>query len=68
MLSHTVLIPEENVGFVVLTTSESSAFTNRWRRSAIVRRCPETRLECRCGTDAANKAADAEEIKKADAA
>lgn len=70
MLSYTVLIPEENTGFVVLTNSESPAFaimrskildvfTNApdrdWNTEAIER-------------DKKNKADDAERVKKEDAA
>jgi len=70
MLSYTVLIPEENVGFVVLTNNESPAFAimmNKIRDvfvNAPKRDWNAEAVEQMKG----NKAAAADEAKKADAA
>jgi CubicO group peptidase (beta-lactamase class C family) len=70
MLSYTVLIPEENVGFVVLTNSESPAFgimMNKIRD--VFTNGPKTDWNARAiENDKRNKANAAEEMKKVDAA
>ena len=70
MLSYTVLIPEENVGFVVLTNSESPAFgimMNKIRD--VFTDAPKTDWNARAvENDKRNKASTAEEIKKVDEA
>ncbi len=70
MLSYTVLVPEENLGYVVLTNSESPAF--RLMRNKILdvfTGAPERdwNAEAKAGV-ARNKANDDAETKKVDAA
>lgn len=70
MLSYTVLIPEENVGFVVLTNNESPSFTimmNKIRDVFVGAPNRDWNDEAKKQT-AANKANDTEERQKADAA
>ncbi|MEO6334047.1 MAG: serine hydrolase [Pyrinomonadaceae bacterium] len=70
MLSYTVLIPEENVGFVVLTNSESPSFgimMNKIRDVFV--NAPKRDWNAESVEQAkASKAAADEELKKADAA
>jgi CubicO group peptidase (beta-lactamase class C family) len=70
MLSYTVLIPEENTGFVVLTNSESPAFTIMMNKIRdVIVGAPKRDWNEEAKTQvAAMKTSAAEEIKKADAA
>lgn len=70
MLSYTVLIPEENTGFIVLTNSESPAFTIMMSkiRDVFVGAPKRDWNDEAKKQVAANKSADAEESKKMDAA
>ncbi|MBP7415073.1 MAG: serine hydrolase [Pyrinomonadaceae bacterium] len=70
MLSYTVLIPEENAGFVVLTNNESPSFLIMMSkiRDMLVD-APKRDYNAEAVKQVADgKAADAEEIKKVDAA
>ncbi len=70
MLSYTVLIPEEKVGFLVLTNSESSAFSimmNKIRDVFVGAPKRDWNTEVKAQTDAGKKA-DADEKAKVDAA
>lgn len=70
MLSYTVLIPEENVGFVVLTNSESPAFTimmNKIRDMFVDAPKRDWNAEAKTQVAAIKAAAD-EERSKVDAA
>ena len=70
MLSYTWLIPEENVGFVVLTNSEEPAFQIMFYKMLdVFTNAPDRdwSAEAKQRIEAGKKA-DAEEIKKADAA
>jgi CubicO group peptidase (beta-lactamase class C family) len=70
MLSYTVLIPEENVGFVVLTNNESPSFQimmNKIRDIFVDAPKRDWNEEAKKQV-LANKAAEAEEAKKVDAA
>ena len=63
MLSYTVLIPEENVGFVVLTNNESPSFQIMMNkiRDVLRRRCRSATITTTPSTRSnANKAADEE--------
>jgi len=69
MLSYTILIPEENAGFVVLTNSESPAFAimmNRIRDVLVNAPKRDWNAEAKQQV-AANKTAAADAIKKTDA-
>lgn len=70
MLSYTVLIPEENAGFVVLTNNESPSFSIMMNkiRDVLVNAPKRDWNEEVKKQVAANKAAEAEEAKKTDAA
>ncbi len=70
MLSYTVLIPEENVGFVVLTNNESPTFQIMMAkiRDMFVDAPKRDWNEEAKAQIAAGKAADADEAKKVDAA
>jgi CubicO group peptidase (beta-lactamase class C family) len=70
MLSYTVLIPEENTGFVVLTNSESPAFGVMMNkiRDIIVAAPAHDWIAVAKAQVAMNQAAEADAIKKADAA
>ncbi len=70
MLSYTVLIPEENTGFVVLTNSESPAFIVMMNkiRDVIVDAPKRDYIAEAVKQVADGKAATAEEMKKVDAA
>lgn len=69
MLSYTVLIPEENVGFVVLTNSEAPAFRIMMNKIVdVFTNAPKTDWSARSVEAAArSKAAAEEEIRKVDA-
>jgi CubicO group peptidase (beta-lactamase class C family) len=70
MLSYTVLIPEENAGFVVLTNNESPSYQimmNKIRDMLVEAPKRDWNAEA-IKVIAANKAADEEESKKIDAA
>jgi len=70
MLSYTVLIPEENAGFVVLTNNESPSYQimmNKIRDMLVDAPKRDWNAEA-IKVIAANKAADEEESKKIDAA
>ena len=70
MLSYTVLIPEENAGFVVLTNNESPSFlimTNKIRDMLVDAPKRDWNAEGKQRI-AANKTAEAEERQKVDAA
>lgn len=70
MLSYTVLIPEENAGFVVLTNSESPAYAilmNKIRDVLVGTPSRDWNAEAKQQV-ARNKAAEAERQKKADEA
>lgn len=69
MLSYTVLIPEENVGFVVLTNSEAPAFRIMMNKIVdVFTNAPKTDWNARSVEAAArSKAAAEEEIRKVDA-
>lgn len=69
-LSYTVLIPEENAGFVVLTNNESPSFTimmNKMRDVLVDAPKRDWNAEAKTQV-AANRTADAEAAKKVDAA
>ena len=68
MLSYTVLIPEENVGFVVLTNSESPAFTVMMSKIRdVFVNAPKRDWNAEAVTQvAAGKSADAVETAKVD--
>lgn len=70
MLSYTVLIPEDNTGFVVLTNNESPAFQIMMAkiRDVLVGAKPRDWNAEAVKQTAANKAADEAEIKRVDAA
>ena len=70
MLSYTVLIPEENVGFVILTNNESPSFQIMMNkiRDVFVNAPKRDWNEEAKGVMAAGKAASDDEIKKTDAA
>ncbi|CAN5345683.1 serine hydrolase [soil metagenome] len=70
MLSYTVLIPEENVGFIVLTNSESPAFATMMNKIRdVFVGAPKRDWNEESKTQiAANKARDAESRREADAA
>ena len=70
MLSYTVLIPEENAGFVVLTNSESPQFTIMMNKIRdILVGAPDRDWNAEAKQQVArSKAAAAEELKKVDAA
>src|SRR5215213_6457235 len=70
MLSYTVLIPEENAGFVVLTNSESPAFAimmNKIRDILVSAPAHDYNADAKQQV-ARNKAAEAEALKKVDEA
>jgi CubicO group peptidase (beta-lactamase class C family) len=70
MLSYTVLIPEKNVGFVILTNNETPSFTimmNKIRDVFVDAPKHDWNVDA-VNQIAANKAATAEEDKKTDAA
>jgi|GEM_PF-121709 len=71
MLSYTVLIPEENAGFVVLTNNESPSFLIMMNkiRDVLVAAAPARDWNEEAKKQvAANKSSQAEEMKKVDAA
>lgn len=70
MLSYTVLIPEENAGFVVLTNNESPSFTVMMAkiRDILVNAPDHDYIDDAVKQVAAGKAAQDEEYKKQDAA
>src|SRR6478672_5437145 len=70
MLSYTVLIPEENTGFVVLTNNESPSFTVMMAkvRDILLGAPDHDYIDDAVKQVAAGKAAEAEEIRKVDAA
>lgn len=70
MLSYTVLIPEENTGFVILTNSESPAFAIMMNKMLdVFVNAPKRDWNSEAiGRVKQNRDADADEIKKADAA
>lgn len=70
MLSYTVLIPEENTGFVVLTNSESPEFAVMMNKilDVMVGAPIHDYNADAIARDQANKKADAEEVAKVDAA
>jgi len=70
MLSYTVLIPEENAGFVVLTNSESPAFTVMMNKIRdVLVNAPDRDWNAEAKQQVArNKTAEAEAAKKVDSA
>jgi len=70
MLSYTVLVPEENLGFVVLTNSESPAYQIMMNkiRDVMLETPASDYIQIAKDTLAAGKAAQADADKKVDAA